>query len=436
MKRNINKTLKADLCTGCGICEGACPFDAISTVPKKGNFRPSVNADKCTECGRCLKACPGLKVDFNHLAERYLPNPTHYDKMVGNYEKCFVGHSNTPKVRFHSASGGMVTQFLIWLLENKKIDGAIVTKFDKNNPYLVRTIIANTPEDIISGRSSKYSPVSLHDAAQNIKNADGTKYVVVGLPCHIHGMRKLMEIDSKLRNKVVGLFGLYCSCGRSFNMTEFVFKERGININDISYFQYRDEGCLGDMVVKMPGSAANTIRFTNSNSESVLYDNEVIYKEHFQSYYHPLRSFFIPFRCNLCIDHYAELADVSFGDIHIKPYSEDKIGINSIIVKNKNWLPLLKECRDYGAISLDEIPFQTISDSQRMSFKKKGLNGAYINICRKLGRLVPQYDVDYLRQPTMRDWVDFVQTRVQQFLGKHKSLWWLVKILKAKVNIH
>ena len=40
---NINKTLKADLCTGCGICEGACSTGAITTIVEKGNFRPSVN---------------------------------------------------------------------------------------------------------------------------------------------------------------------------------------------------------------------------------------------------------------------------------------------------------------------------------------------------------------------------------------------------------
>lgn len=44
--RNIKKTLNADLCTGCGICEGACPTGAISTIVTEGNFRPIVNKEK------------------------------------------------------------------------------------------------------------------------------------------------------------------------------------------------------------------------------------------------------------------------------------------------------------------------------------------------------------------------------------------------------
>lgn len=433
---NISITLKSDLCTGCGICEGACPTGAISTIVEKGNFRPTVNKEKCTNCGRCIKACPGLGVDLVRLADKYQSENTNHDKMAGRYEKCFTGYSNDFEVRFHSASGGMVSQFLIWLLENKKIDGAVVTRFDKENPLLVKTFIATTREDIISARSSKYAPVTLNRAVQDIKAASGSRYVIVGLPCHIQGLRKLMEIDKKLRDKVVGLFGIYCSCGRSFYMTEHVFKERGIPKDKITYFQYRDEGCLGKMVVKVPEGDANTIRVINNNSESVLSNEVRSYKEHYQSYYHPLRSFFIPRRCLFCIDHYAELSDISFGDIHIKPYSDDKIGVNSIIVKNKTWLSLLEECQKAGAIYLDEVPFKTISDSQKMSFKKKGRNGAFINIGKKFGWVVPQYDVDYLRQPTMHDWLDYVQNRGQQFLGRHKALWPLIIKLKSKVNIH
>lgn len=436
MGNNINKTLHNDLCTGCGVCEGACPFDAITTVVEKGNFRPKIDSSKCKNCGRCIKACPGLGVGLVCLADKYQSETTCHNKMVGRYEKCFTGYSNDFEVRYHSASGGMVSQFLIWLLENKKIDGAVVTRFDQENSLLVKTFIATTREDIIAARSSKYAPVTLNRAVQDIKAASGSRYVIVGLPCHIQGLRKLMEIDKKLRDKVVGLFGIYCSCGRSFYMTEQVFKERGIPKDKITYFQYRDEGCLGKMVVKVPEGDANTIRVNNYNSDSVLSNEVRSYKEHYQSYYHPLRSFFIPRRCLFCIDHYAELSDISFGDIHIKPYSDDKIGVNSIIVKNKTWLSLLEECQKAGAIYLDEVPFKTISDSQKMSFKKKGRNGAFINIGKKLGWVVPQYDVDYLRQPTMHDWLDYVQNRGQQFLGRHKALWPLIIKLKSKVNIH
>lgn len=80
----------------------------------------------------------------------------------------------------------------------------------------------------MKAKGSKYAPVSLHNAVAGIKAASGTKYVIVGLPCHIQGFRKLEAIDRKFRDKVLGYFAIYCSSGRTFYLTEHVFKERGI----------------------------------------------------------------------------------------------------------------------------------------------------------------------------------------------------------------
>lgn len=437
---NINHTIQNDLCTGCGVCEAICPQTAIKTVIKNGRFLPKIDDTLCNNnrgCHRCFDVCPGVGVNLISLAEdNFNDDGVLEDKMAGRFLRCYTGYSSDFEVRYHSASGGMVSQFLIWLLDKKYIDGAIVTRIDNKKPLMVESFIATSREEIISARSSKYSPVSLHKALCDLKKADGGNYVVVGLPCHIQGVRKLMATDKRIREKVSGLFAIYCSCGRTFYMTEHIFKERGIKQEHLNYFQYRDEGCLGKMVAKCPLAEGNTIRVMNANSESVIENNERVYKEHYQSYYHPLRSFFIPRRCLLCIDHYGELGDISFGDIHIKPYSDDKIGINSLIVRKQLWLDLLEECKRDGAVVLDEVPFQTVSDSQPMSFKKKGRNGAFINICRKLGEEVPVYDVDYLLKPTFYDWLDYSNNRIQQFLGRHKWLWPIVSKMKSKVNIH
>lgn len=414
---NVNYTLSANLCTGCGICEGACPSKAITTTIRNGLFVPVIDAGICKNdkgCHRCYDVCPGIGVDLVRIAKE-LQNDAEIkeDKMVGRYLKCYSGYSNDYDVRYHSASGGMISQFLIWLLDNDKIDGAVITKFDNGKPLMVDTFIATTKDEVIAGRSSKYAPVSMFHAVHDIKSAPGNRYVVVGLPCHIQGFRKLMAIDRKLQEKVIGLFAIYCSSGRSFYLTEHVMKERKIDRSQLSYFAYRDNGCLGSM--------------------KAVYGQKV-HEERFQSYYHPLKSFFIPRRCLFCIDHYGELADICFGDIHIEPYIHDKVGVNSIIVKQRLWLDMLIECQKSGAITIDEIPFSVISSSQPMSFKKKGRNGAFVNIGQKLGWVMPKYDVDYLRQPTLYDWIDYCQNRVQQFLGAHKSLWWLVTILKADTS--
>lgn len=417
MKPNISYTVNHDLCTGCGICSSACPSHAITIVVESGRFLPKIDDDLCKNdkgCHRCFDVCPGIGVNLKHIAEsQFTDENVKSDKLVGRYLKCFVGYSNDYNIRYHSASGGMVSQFLIFLLDKGYIDGAVVTAFDSKNDLLVRSYIATTAEEVLLAKSSKYGPVSLHEAAVDIKNATGSRYVVVGLPCHIEGFRKLEQCDKKIKEKIIGYFSIYCSSGRTFFLTEHVFKEKGILKDNLKYFAYRDEGCLGSMIAV---------------------DNEKKIRVRYQDYYHPLRSFFVPRRCLFCIDHYGELGDVCFGDIHIEPYIEDKIGINSLVVRKKKWLNLLIEAEGEGYITLNEISAPILNSSQPMAYKKKGRNGEFINLNRFLGHVVPVYDVDYLRKPSLKTLINYIHTRTQQIIGAHKHLWWLIRFLKKNTK--
>ena len=428
--KNISYTLRNRLCTGCGICQSACPSNAISIIVNQGCFIPQIDETKCKSdkgCHRCHDACPGLGIDLTRIAkEQFADDGVKTDKWVGRYLKCFTGHSNDYDIRYHCASGGMVSQFLIFLLEKGYIDGAVVTAFDPTNELLVHSYIAHNRDEVLQAKSSKYAPVSLHGMAQAIKQETGTRYVIVGLPCHIQGFRKLEAIDRKFREKIAGYFAIYCSSGRTFYLTEHVFKERGIRKEDLTYFAYRDEGCLGSLVAKQ----RRGIRVVNSNSETALYEGYEVYKERFQSYYHPLRSFFIPRRCLFCIDHYGELGDVCFGDIHIKPYMDDKIGVNSLVVRKQEWLDLLKEAQSKGFITLDEIPVETLNASQMMAGKKKGRNIRFIALNKHFGKVIPHYDITLPNLIGVKTMINYAQNRAQQFLGKHKNLWWLITLLK------
>lgn len=442
MQRNIQYVIDNDLCTGCGICKDSCPFEAIEMRVSKGLYIPFIDKDKCKNakgCHCCYNTCPGVGVDLVGISKNtYTDINIKEDKMIGRFLQCYTGYSNDMNIRWHSASGGMVSQFLIWLLEKKIIDGAVVTKYDNAQPLMAKTYIATTKEDILDGRSSKYGPVTMASIARSIKKASGARYIVVGLPCHIQGFRKLMDVDKKLSEKIIGMFALFCSGGRTFYLTEYVMKERGIKREELRYFAYRDEGCLGSMVaITEKGSEGEdaSIRISDRNSETYLSKGvKRVLKDKYQNFYHPLRSFFIPRRCLLCIDHFGELADVCFGDIHIPPYSKDNIGVNSVIVRNRYWFQLLEKCRADGVISLKSESAETIISSQEMAFKKKGRNGAFVNLCRISGMAIPKYDVDYLRQPTIFDIVNYLQNRVQQFIGAHKTLWGIIALLKKDTS--
>lgn len=405
---NIKYTVQNQMCTGCGVCEDACPKHCITIQRVKGEHRPVVDDKVCNKCGKCLKVCPGVGIEFQKF--KLESDRQKSDEYIGRYVGLHTGYSQDEDIRYHSASGGMVSQFLIYLLEKKVIDGAVVTGYKKDHitPY---SYIARSREEIINARSSKYCPVALNKVGNEITaQPEGEKFVIVGTPCHIQGFRKRMAIDHKLRERVVGLFAIYCSSGRTFNAQEFLLHHYKVQKKDITYFSYRDNGCLGYL----------TINQQKGNNLSIPYT----------TYYGPmLRSFFKPHRCLTCIDHYGELADVCFGDIHIPPYDEDKVGISSWISRTEFWEEQFHKSAREGYIKMDDVDATTLNKSQAaMLYPKKRRAKAMMTMDKFLGRAVPQYDRP-LDKPSVKDYISEIICHYQRFVGCHKRLWWIIDLL-------
>ena len=195
LKNTIESVVNDELCTGCGTCVGICPLSAVAIVKNnsKGIYLPQLDNERCNQCGICLDACPGHSVDFQQLnLDIFGKEPE--DILLGNYLNCYVGHATDYEIRYNSASGGLVTALLIFALEEGLIDGALVTKMSEQNPLEPQPFIARTKEQIISAAKSKYCPVPANIALKEILKEDG-KFAVVGLPCHVHGIRKAEAIN-------------------------------------------------------------------------------------------------------------------------------------------------------------------------------------------------------------------------------------------------
>ena len=131
MKNNILYTVNNSLCTGCGLCEDVCPTHSIEIYRINGEWRPHLNKVTCLgdKCGRCLKICPGVGCDLTKLpADLFQVKTIQYDKYIGFYNSLYTGYSLDNEIRTHSASGGIVSQFLIYLLAKKVIDGLLKTQ--------------------------------------------------------------------------------------------------------------------------------------------------------------------------------------------------------------------------------------------------------------------------------------------------------------------
>lgn len=362
------------LCMGCGTCAGICSNNAIEIKESiNGLYKPEVNDSRCSNCGLCIKVCPGLGIDFNML-NKLIFGKYPKNSFVGNYITLFTAYSLDDKIRWNGTSGGLITSLLIFLLEEGIIDGVLVTKMSDENPLRPEVILARTREDIISASTSKYCPVAANIGLNQVLEEEG-KFAVVGLPCHIHGIRKAEMIDKDLKNKIVLHIGLICSHTISFLGTEFLFRMYGIAKEDIKYLKYRGNGWPGGISIE------------TKTGEHIF----ISYQEYWKIF---SLHFFAPIRCMLCYDGANELSDLSFGDAWGLESNIDYMGNSFVIGRSEIGIKLLNYACKNNKIHLCEIDDAKLLRLQQGEFFLKKLGTNYrLKLLKWLGKKVPSYQL-------------------------------------------
>lgn len=182
--------------------------------------------------------------------------------------------------------------------------------------------------------------------------------------------------------------------------------------NSVKSFAYRDNGCLGSMF------------FKNERGQ-------VLKSVPYPDYWIGMRGFFNVPRCSLCIDHYGELSSVSFGDLHVGEFRKDKIGISSIISRSSFWTNLLREAAEKGFLRLDVLDVEILKSSQQYAVRqKKGIGVASAFKLRLiLKRKNPQYNVSLISNYTLLGLLKELLKYAMQYVGRHKQLWFIIKLL-------
>ena len=68
----INALVNEDECSGCGVCEVLCPFQAIELQPRDGKRVSHINEAVCKGCGTCGAACPSGAISMHHFTDEQI----------------------------------------------------------------------------------------------------------------------------------------------------------------------------------------------------------------------------------------------------------------------------------------------------------------------------------------------------------------------------
>jgi len=347
--KTIQEVVKQGLCTGCGTCVAICPKNALTVMEcsETGTYLPRLDDNKCNQCGICLGVCPGAEVNFREL------NLLAFDKklenaLAGNYLNCYSGYALDRKLRYKSASGGLVTALSTFALETGAVDGVLVTRMSCETPSKPQPFVARTKEEVMSAVGSKYCPVSANVALKEILGKEG-RYIVVGLPCHIQGLRKAQVLNKKLRKRVSYCFGLVCNHTPSFHATRYLLRKFKIPEEKIAQLDYRGKGWPSGMKIILDDGSEAFIPYRSPYYWGIVFQR-----------------FFWPRRCMVCDDKLCQLADIIFMDAWLPEFSSDKMGTSLVIARSKRGEALITKAMKHKVLELQAISIKSVMKSQGM----------------------------------------------------------------------
>lgn len=304
---------QADMCTGCGMCAGLCPY--IKEMEEK-----IAVIDRCGRSdGRCYKFCPRTFTDLDALDENAF-GVRRADAVLGSYRSLSMAKAGQKSVHEAGQYGGTVSALLVHAFKKGAIDSALLTSYSPKKHALPRPTVAHNRKEVLSCAGSKYTAApTLKALRQTLQN--NKKVAIVGRPCQVTAIRKLQMYDDSPETKNIALvIGLFCLWALDYKRYSYYLSKQV----DLKRIRKIDIPKNDDFIV-----------YTDNGNARVPIDK--------------IKSFIRP-TCQLCMDVTAELADISLGS------TEWKDEFNTMLVRSETGEKLVKDAVKAKAISIQDFP--------------------------------------------------------------------------------
>ena len=327
-------------CSGCGVCAGVCPNNALKMELNSDGFYRPVRQKGCNNCGLCETVCAHIKTP---KIKSILKN----DDVFGRYLNVYSTYSKDTGIRYNASTAGFIRSFVA---ENiKRFDGVIsLTKTD--DPLLPEFKLLTCVDEFLKCMTkSIYFAKEGSEIVKLLKENKG-KFIVIGLPCQI---ATLKNIDSKIRKRIFTI-ELFCGAVYSLNLMEKYFNLKNIKPDKID-FRDKEAGwhnislSLSDneILSNNNGAIAQRIIKTKANDD--------------EFYFAQRNRFCTQEACLKCKYCYQGTADIQVGDFWGEKFKDDEKGVNIVLTRGYYADFLLKKCKN---LSVKKCSIQDLHNSQ------------------------------------------------------------------------
>jgi len=306
-------------CILCGLCARVCEekvgVSAINFanrgVEREVTAPYHTISDDCVGCGACAIVCPTdskkvrvntypmLEEDIKEVEKKFLNGSR--DEFLGVHTEIFSAKSS-----IDGQDGGMATALLLSGFEKGLFDAAIVVK--RTLGYNAEAIIAETADEILNARGTKYSRVKMMSKVGDLVEKGKRKIAIVGTPCEVRTARKIQQqLLTKYSDLEITIVGLFCFEAFDYDkLKEETKRFLGVDLDKAEKTQIQK----GKFIVQIDGKE---------------------YSAKVKEFHDAIQG-----GCAYCNDFVARLSDVSVGSVG----SND--GYSTVIVRSDNGKKLLE----------------------------------------------------------------------------------------------
>ncbi|MEA5005227.1 MAG: Coenzyme F420 hydrogenase/dehydrogenase, beta subunit C-terminal domain [Rikenellaceae bacterium] len=370
----LSNIVRNNLCVSCGACQYL-SHDKIhlKEVKKKGLYIPTIKRElNKSEIVSIANCCPAEGYPIIELGKQIHDKTTQYDYRLGRFKSFAAYKSTSSKILKKASSGGLMTAIASYLLDNMIVQGVVSTTYTyRHDSIMPQTKIYRYSHELLETQGSKYMPVPALIILDEIEKFDG-KLAFIGTPCQIASIRLLQKSNVIFKEKILFTIGNFCGGFRDMREIYRIKSIANINNENITYFQYRGEGQPGKMV------------FETKNSK---------YWEYPYPDYSKLTGYMKYYRCRVCVDATAELADISCGDAWLPRYQTADSNWSVVIIRNIELEQIINNMVANSVIIKSSLSLEDILISQKGNLlSKKERYLSRLRFLKLIGKKTPTFD--------------------------------------------